>query len=437
MPSASSTATRWPTATPSRIAAVVAGNALEFYDFLTYGFFAAQIGRALFPGSSASDSLLWSLATFGAGFLTRPLGGLAIGAIADRKGRRPAMLLSFMLMGVAIVGLALTPSYSLIGGYAGALAVGFRMIQGFALGGELGPSTAYLMEAAPAHRRGLYVSFQFASQNAAILAAGLVGLVLSSQLSAAALQGWGWRLAMLLGALTVPFGWLLRRRLEETLTPSLGPILERSAVSYLGLAVVGVLLFGASTISVYTLNYLTTYAQTTLHMNAQVAFAATVVLGLTSCVFAVVSGLLSDRFGRRPVALAALAVLLLATGPAFMLMLQSRTAGMLFIATGGLAVLAALGNGAMMVMVTESVPAHLRARSLGVTYAVAICLFGGSAQLTVAWLIRVTGDPLAPAWYMSTAVAVALVTTMFVRETAPGHTAARPVRGADAVTERR
>src|SRR5580704_18728224 len=140
------------------VAAVTAGNALEFYDFLTYAFFAAQIGRTFFPSADAAGSLLASLATFGAGFLMRPVGALTIGRLADRIGRKPAMLLSFMLMGVAMMGLALTPSYRAIGIAAPILAIGFRLVQGFALGGEIGPNTAYLIEAAPPHRRGLYVS---------------------------------------------------------------------------------------------------------------------------------------------------------------------------------------------------------------------------------------------------------------------------------------
>src|SRR5436190_18357977 len=128
----------------SQIAAVTAGNALEFYDFVTYAFFATQIGRALFPGDT-SHSLLFSLATFGVGFLTRPLGGLLIGRMADRKGRKPAMILSFTMLGLAMTGLALTPSYATIGMAAPMLAVVFRLLQGFALGGEGGPDIAYLL----------------------------------------------------------------------------------------------------------------------------------------------------------------------------------------------------------------------------------------------------------------------------------------------------
>ena len=147
-----------------QLGAVVAGNALEFYDFLIFGFFAVQIGKAFFPAQGHDSSLLLTLATFGVGFLTRPLGGVVIGTLGDRAGRKPAMLFSFGLMGVSVVGLALTPSYASIGWHAPLLAVLFRLLQGFALGGEVGPTTAFLLEAAPPGKRGLYVSLQFATQ---------------------------------------------------------------------------------------------------------------------------------------------------------------------------------------------------------------------------------------------------------------------------------
>src|SRR5580658_9127682 len=116
---------------PARhVAAVVAGNALEFYDFLTYAYFAVYIGRAFFPSSDPTASLLASLGTFGVGFVTRPIGGLVIGRMGDRLGRKPALILSFSLMGVGIVGLALTPPHSMIGAAAPALVIFFRMLQG-------------------------------------------------------------------------------------------------------------------------------------------------------------------------------------------------------------------------------------------------------------------------------------------------------------------
>ena len=198
------------------VAAATVGNALEFYDFITYAFFAIQIGHTFFPGHSEYGRLMLSLATFGAGFITRPIGGLVIGAYADRVGRRPAMMLSFTMMGAAIIALALIPSYRQIGIAAPILAVIARMVQGFSLGGEVGPTTAYLLEAAPLHRRGLAVSWQGAQGIAATLGA-LVGVGVSSVLPPAALDAYGWRIAFLLGAVTLPFGLWIRRGLPETL----------------------------------------------------------------------------------------------------------------------------------------------------------------------------------------------------------------------------
>src|SRR5947209_13554363 len=137
--------------------------------------------------------------------------------MADRRGRKPAMILSFALMGVGIAGLALTPSYRVAGVTASMLAVIFRLIQGFALGGEVGPNAAFLLESAPPGRRGFYLSIHLATADLAVLVAGIVGLSLSSLLSEPMLDAWGWRIAFLIGASIVPFGLALRRTLEETL----------------------------------------------------------------------------------------------------------------------------------------------------------------------------------------------------------------------------
>ena len=199
------------------IAAATIGNALEFYDFLTYAFFSIQIGHAFFPAQSAYSSLMLSLATFGAGFLTRPLGAFVIGNYSDRVGRRPAMMLCFLLIGFAIVGMALIPTYAQIGVAAPILAIIARMIQGFSLGGEIGSNTAFLMEAAPVEKRGLIVSWQTASQNIALITGGTVGVALTAWMPADALDSYGWRIAFLLGAVAVPFGFWLRNNLPETL----------------------------------------------------------------------------------------------------------------------------------------------------------------------------------------------------------------------------
>src|SRR5438046_4410449 len=166
------------------VVAVFVGNGLEFYDFLTFSYFAVYISRTFYPGGSPASALLATLATFGAGFLTRPIGAIVIGGMGDRIGRKPAMLFSFTLMGVAIVGLALTPSYAAIGAAAPVLVLLFRLVQGFALGGEIGPTTAFMAEAAPLRRRGLYLSMQYATQDFAVLTAGVIGTTLAALLNA-------------------------------------------------------------------------------------------------------------------------------------------------------------------------------------------------------------------------------------------------------------
>jgi MHS family citrate/tricarballylate:H+ symporter-like MFS transporter len=411
---AATQASRGPT--PRQVAAVVCGNALEFYDFVTYSFFAVQIGRALFPGD-ADEKLILSLATFGIGFVTRPLGGLVIGRIADRRGRKPAMILSFALMGAGIVGLALTPSYASVGMAAPILALLFRLLQGFALGGEVGPNVAYLVEAAQPHRRGLIVSLHAATADLGVLASGAIGLVLSSWLSPAELDAYGWRIAFLAGAAIVPFGLMLRRTLTETLPPEeaeAGP--AESVRPFLVAAAAGMLMLGAATIANYTLAYLTTYAQTTLHMAVNVAFGATLLFGLVSVAGDLASGWLADRFGRKRLIRPSWFLLMLLAVPAFLLLSQWRTPGALFAVTILLTLLHIFGSTPAILLFVEALPARLRAGGLGIVYALAIGIFGGSAQLLNKKLIDWTGSPLAPGWYMMGAVAMGLAGTFLIRE---------------------
>jgi len=406
----------------SQVAAVTAGNALEFYDFLTYAFFAAQIGRTFFPSADASVSLLASLATFGAGFLMRPVGALVIGRIGDRRGRKPAMLLSFGLMGTAMLGLAMTPSYRAIGVAGPVLAILFRLTQGFALGGEVGPNTAYLVEAAPPHRRGLYVSFQYMSQDLSVLCSGLVGYVLSSHISAAALDAWGWRVAFLLGAAIVPFGLVLRRGLIETLhqpAHAAVPPAPPQRLGFLGLVLLSLVLLAGGTIGTYVLSYLTTYATETLRMPTTVGFLAPIAIGVVGVVFDPLGGWLSDRFGRKPVMLIAWVFLFVAAVPAFRFLARDRSVEALLLLTVTLQIALCISGTSVLVAVTEGLPRAIRCGSLGLIYAFAISVFGGSTQFTVAWLTKVTGNPVAPAWYMTTAAAVALGAMLLLKESAP------------------
>ena len=394
------------------VAATVVGNALEFYDFVTYAFFAVYIGRCFFPASTPLGSLLLSVAVFGVGFVARPLGGVLIGALADRAGRRPAMLLTISLITVGTMGLALTPSYETLGVAAPVIVVVARLLQGLALGGEVGPSTAFLIESAPLGRRGLMGSWQLASQGAAGLVAGLMGLSLTSILSPAQMQDWGWRVPFALGLLLVPVAVYLRRAMPETLHASpvqaahAGLAGLRRKRGFIALAVLVIL---GGTVSTYVGNFMTTYAITTLKMPPTVAMGATVVVGVVTLCFGLLGGWLSDRFGRKPVMIWPRVAAALVTVPAFMALIQQPSPGMLFAVSALLAALTALSATASMVAIPELLPRGIRATGMSIAYAVGVALFGGSTQFIITWLIGVTGDPAAPAWYVAaTSVITAL-----------------------------
>jgi MFS family permease len=405
---------------PARqIAAVVAGNALEFYDFVTYAFFAAQIGRTFFPSQTPGASLLASLATFGVGFLTRPLGALVIGRYADRAGRKPAMLLSFWLMGIAVLGLPLVPSYASIGLAAPLLVIGFRLLQGFALGGEVGPNTAFLMEAAPPRHRGFYVSLQATSADFAVMVAGLVGVLLANTLNVAQLDAWGWRLALLPGAVIVPFGLMLRRSLSETLHRAPPAAIPAAARSYLRIVVVSILLIATATTTNYLLSYMTTYANSTLGMSERLAFGATVAVGAAGLVFDPLGGLMSDRFGRRRMILVPWLLLAVLVFPGFWLIEHFRNGPALWTVCAVLAGVSTIAGTTALVAITESLPPQVRAGGFGLIYATSIAVFGGSTQFVAAWLTRLTGNPLVPAWYVLAVLVVGLIALSRQPETAP------------------
>ena len=402
------------------------GNMLEFYDFVTYSFFATQIGHTFFPSKSEFASLLLSLATFGAGFITRPIGAVVIGSYSDRAGRRPAMILSFAMMGVAILVLALTPSYDAIGVAAPVIIILARLTQGFSLGGEVGPTTAYLMEAASARHRGLAVSFQPASQQVAATAGALVGEILSLTMTSQALDAYGWRIAFLLGAATLPFGLWLRRALPETLhraeTPGISAANAEDAKTLRGntrLLGLGLVILASGTIITYVTQYMTTYAQHTLHVDAPLAFATTVVSNAIGIAAAFLGGWLADRAGRWPIMVWPQLAALLLTYPIFLWVVESRNSAALL---GGLGLLALIGSipySAFYVGLVEGLPKNIRGGAFATIYAVAIAIFGGTAQLVVAWLTEVTGNALAPAWYLLLATAAGLCAMILMPETAP------------------
>jgi MFS family permease len=402
--------------------AVFAGNGLEFYDFMTYAFFAVYIGRTFFPSGDPMLSLLASLGTFGVGFFTRPLGALYFGPMADRIGRKPVMVASFSLMGFGIAGLCLTPSYAQIGVAAPILVLIFRLIQGFALGGEVGPSTAYMVEAAPAMRRGLYGSMQACTVDVSNAIAGVVGLLLSLCLSQQQLQDWGWRAAMGLGVLIVPFGLWMRARLPESLPAAAAPAalpFTRSIRPHLRVMVLGLIVVSSLTIGGYTTNYMGTYSMTTLHMSSTIAFSVVIVTNSVSAICDATGGWLSDHVGRKPATLAPMSLLVLSILPAFWAIGHYRNLTALYSASILMTILFALSSGAIFTVITEQLPAHLRSGGMSTIYAFAVSIFGGTTQFMETWLIRATGSPLAPAYYWASAAALGFLAFAMLPESAP------------------
>lgn len=418
-------------ATISATLGATIGNMLEFYDFITFAFFAVQIGRTFFPSHSAYASLMGALATFGAGFITRPLGGIVIGLYSDRAGRKPAMILSFTLMGVAIIVLALTPSYESIGIAAPVIAILARMVQGFSLGGEVGPTTAYLLESAAPHRRGFAVSWQPASQEIAATIGAVVGLVLSSTLSPAALDAYGWRIAFLLGAVTLPFGLWMRTRMAETMhlpeeaAAHLPPAQTGVWRAHTRVFVLGLLILASGTIATYVTKYMTTYAETTLQVAPSLAFAASVAGNALGFAGALLGGWLADRYGRRPLMVWPQLTALLLTYPVFLWIVDTKSPAALLGGFGLLSLIGTIPYTAFYAAMTESLPKRIRGGAFAILYAAAITTFGGTAQLVVTWLLHVTGNALAPAWYLLFSGTVGLIAMILMRETAPGLTAGR------------
>ena len=410
--------------TPPRkrhVFAIVAGNALEFYDFLTFSYFSIYIGHAFFPSHDPMLSLLASLATFGVGFATRPIGAVVIGSWGDRRGRKPAMVFCFALMGLVILGLALTPDYASIGVAAPIIVVSLRLIQGFALGGAVGPTTAILIEAAPENRRGFYGALQAGSQFASTFFAGLIGYVLTIAMAPNAFAAYGWRIAMLIGTLVVPVGLLLMRDMPETIHVHVEGEPDRRALikSNMRVMVLGLVILATATIGVYELLFLPTYAMQILNMSPQSTFGATMVVGLAGALLAPFTGLASDLYGRKPVIISLAVLTLLLIVPGFMVLDHFRSAAALLGVALVLSACHASGGAVAIMAIPEAMPPAVRSGANATVYALAIAIFGGTAQFNIAWLIRHTGDPLAPAYYWCAFAVVGVIAMALFPESAP------------------
>ena len=388
------------------IFAVVLGNGYEFFDFGVYAVYIGVIGQTFFPADSTLASDLAAAATFGVGFFARPLGGLLIGAYGDRAGRKAAMTLTIALMALGSAMIAVIPGYATIGVAAPILLVLARLVQGLAVGGEMGPSTMFMIEAAPPGRRVFAASWQLASQNLGALAYGVTGVILALVLSKQSLNDWGWRLPFALGVLIAPVGVYIRNQLEETLAQERKAPANSGAIissvlrdNWLGV-LIGVALIAGGTIAQYFLITLTPYAIRTLHLPEAAAMLGAVTVGATGAVGALIGGLLGDRFGVKTMALAPRILFLVALWPAMWWLVASPSATTLVVVVAILSALQGASSGAGIILIPWLFPKAVRATGLAFSYSLAVAIFGGTVAYIVTWLVGVTGDPLAAVYYV-------------------------------------
>jgi MFS family permease len=412
------------------VIAVVIGNWLEFYDFIVFTFFAVMISRAFFPpelmSAGGADeekqfySLLAALATFWAGFLTRPIGALVIGAYADRAGRKAAMTLTIMLMTVGTAVVAFTPSYASIGIAAPILLVFGRLIQGFSCGGEVGPATSYLLESAPANRRAALTAWQGTSQQFAGVAGTGLGLILAASLSEADLYDWGWRIPFFVGLLIMPVGIYIRRVLPETIgsheahESGVAVITALFSKHWWSIVLVILCIVGP-TISTYVSGYMTTYAIRTLGLPADIGMLAAMVGYIAAIAGIPLGAWVADRFGLKVSILVPRLIFVLVVFQAFVLITAPGASIETLLGVNiVLNFLLALSYGGLYALMTEAFPKAVRSSGLSIAYAVSVTVFGGSTQLIVTWLIEKLHDPLVPAWYQVGANILSIIAVLLI-----------------------
>ena len=405
-----------------RVIRVSSGNFLEMYDFMVFGYYASAIGAAFFPSGNPFVSLMASLMTFGAGFLMRPLGAIVLGTYTDRHGRRAGLLLTLGLMSIGIVSIACVPSYATIGVLAPVLVVAGRLLQGFSAGMELGGVSVYLSEIATPGHKGFYVSWQSASQQAAVMFAALLGVVLTTRLTPASMAAWGWRVPLLVGCLLLPFLFVLRRTLEETdeflarPRPSATRALIRALAANARIVIIGALLVTMTTVSFYMITaYTPTFGTTVLHLRSMDGLIVTLCVGASNLFWLPTMGALSDRVGRRPLLVGCTLLLLATAYPAMAWLVDVPTFGKLLAVELWFSFIYGSYNGAMVVFLTEIMPAHVRTTGFSLAYSLATAIFGGFTPAISTWLIQTTGNRAIPGVWLSFAAICGLTAAIVAR----------------------
>jgi MFS transporter, MHS family, proline/betaine transporter len=389
------------------------GNALEWFDFAVFGSFAAIIGQQFFPKTNPTASLLSVYGLFGIAYIARPLGGIVFGVWADRIGRKRALVTIVLTMafGTAIIGLL--PTYQQIGLAAPALLLAARLIQGFSAGGEFGTSTAMLVEFAPPGRRGFYASFQFVAQAVAFSVAAAFAFALNSFLSPEALQSWGWRVPFLLGIIIGPVGFYLRQAVDETPefkaylarhvgvknTPLRDVFRDHTRALFSLLFVIA----GLTAMTYYGTVFAPNFAATTLGLKMADAQMGLFFANLAAAIGLPFAAALSDRVGRRRIMVPAIVIYLVLLYVLQRHLLAEPSNSALW-SSQALVLVAIFISGPACVLALEVFPVGVRSTGASIVYNFAVAIFGGLAPLVSGWLIEITGDKMAPIYYVTACV---------------------------------
>jgi MHS family proline/betaine transporter-like MFS transporter len=406
------------------VAAGSIGALVEWYDFAVYAYLATVLARLFFPADDPTTSLLSSLAVFGVGFVLRPVGGIVFGHYGDRFGRRNALSSAIILMAVSTLGIAALPTYSQVGVLAPVLLVVARMAQGLAAGGEWGGGTSFLVEYAPAHRKGLYGSLHQCATIGGFVCGIAMSTVLNAVLGDAALVSYGWRIPFAVGALGALVGLYLRlrmedtpdfRALEQTRSVARAPIVETFAQHSRGvLRAIGVVL--GWTIAYYALIGMPSFAAGIADVPLSVALTSNLIAMVVHLLLLPIAGAVSDRVGRKPLLLASTIGLGIVAYPCYALIAQG-TFGHLLLGQLIFAVVLAVFSGPAPAALAELFPTRVRHSSLSIGYNIATAAFGGTAPFVVAFVVSRTGDNLAPALYVIAGAVVTAVVLTSMAET--------------------
>ncbi len=400
------------------------GNALEFFDFTAYTFLSILLGKVFFPTLSPILQLGMTTGTFAIGYFFRPLGGFLFGRYADKVGRKSALTVTVTMMAASSAIIGFAPTFAQIGVVAPCLILLSRIMQGISAGGEVGASTALLIEYAGPRRRGFYGSWQFASQSVGIACGAAISAALSRFLPYDQLFSWGWRVPFLIGTVIAPVGLYIRVRLMETLHGAGNADANRHGAlrhvlrDHIKELVLGTLLtFGGTSANFIILFSLPIIAVKSLGMSQDDALLAGIVTGVTGFALSPLGGWVSDRIGRKPViALSRVAVIALVI-PLFIWLGRSPSVFSLLVVEGVLSSIAAFGGATAIGYMTELFPREVRATGMAIVYSCGVALSGVVAQLVSTYFVGISANIMPAAWYVVICLALTSVTLIGIRET--------------------